>query len=183
MNSNTDQKAIPTGVRFTLSNQLHATRIPAEGVKPVLLNDLYQYVTGHSSAKATQIEEALKTDLALRANYRELVRSRARLTGGKLQAARSPAEMVQEFHRKGDGFEVHIAPPGADEGQCYVTLTVHDHSRIRLDESVMLHVDLDGELCGRRFPALINRSTQLILDLNDRLLDLLKDDEAELYVV
>lgn len=181
MSDNTGNKGLPVGVKYSLVSQVRATQTPTASEKPILFNDLYQYVSGHSAMNAQRIEAALKTNPQMKAKYQSLMKSHMRLYGPKLQAA--SANNLKEFRRHGESFVVHVAPSGVDEQQCYVTLTFDVQQFIQDGDAVMLHVEAGSESRGRLFPPVAAMNTRLIFDVKDDLLTLLQDDDAELYLV
>jgi len=173
-------RPVSAEVKFALLNGLRGVSEHSDVQRPVLFGDLLQYLHGNPSIDRDKIQHALRQDIGLANQYRDLLSQRRRLFAPKLVAAAS-SQATNE--RSGSGFRVLVRPSKADEQQCYVILEVAALAAVEDGAALTLHVLHNQDTAAVTFPGLHDGRSQVIVDRSDALLQLLAQGDAEISIL
>ncbi|AKS41452.1 hypothetical protein [Wenzhouxiangella marina] len=146
----------------------------------VLPQSVIDFALGRAVADEGAVRRHLGEDLACRRLYREALAQR-RLAQSPIQAcAQDKGEVTR---RSGEGFELHFRRSQASPGQVYVTLQLLPGIEIEDGVGLEIHAIADHDILRVSFPPLHDQQSQRLFEDQDAVLQLLRDDRAELEVL
>lgn len=171
---------IPVSVKFGLLCGLQGLSRHEDAPRPVLFGELLHYVHGNPQVNRQAIERALQDDVSLRAQFDELLAQHRRFFAPRLVAANS-GEKTSE--RIGEGFRLKIRPSRAGGEQSYIILELDSPSVVSDGDALSLHVRQGSRWASVAFPDLHDQKSQVIVQADDLLLQLLTHSDAEVSII
>ena len=163
----------------------HAVRSGLKGLqdnahlqRPIIFTDIHNYILGISNAATPRVVAALRSDLGVRRQYNELLKTHTQLHIPRAAAAAS-ANIVTE--RETDTLAIKVVA-ARGRSQHYLILQVNHPDTVKDDTELVLHVVVGENSARCNFPPLQGGRTQLILDDDDPLMELVTHLNAEIFV-
>lgn len=172
-------ETIPLEVRSQLAHGLTGLLTEPVFDKPVLTNDLVQYVQG-KSRYAERVEQAIGNNLPLRRQYQGLLEACSTMRAGRLRAAASTDTISS---REGEHFRIHWVQPQDLKDQVYIVLELEPSAGRTDGDALVLHVYTGTKTTSRNFPGLFDGRSQIIVESTDKLLELLNNEDSEIRIV
>ena len=151
-----------------------------KSIVPVMFGELVHYVHGTALVDEARVKAAINSDLVLRRQFNNLLKSSRVATAPSQAQAASGESLVQ---RKTRAFTLVFKSSRANKDQIYVLLTVHAESGMADGHRPVIIASLFSELGRLQFPPLKDQSAQLLLEIDDERLVIVQNADAELSLI
>ncbi|WP_299071474.1 hypothetical protein [uncultured Paraglaciecola sp.] len=150
------------------------------GTPAVLYNDLIQLALGNNIQHSEQIMRALNSQLPLRRQYQQIVKSLS-FSESPAQAAASTTNALST--RQTDLFTIKFKRDKQQASQIFVILHIPHPTTNQIQQGVVLNVISDQKTQQINFPALIEGTSQYLFDEQDPRLQLLLDIQSHISIM
>lgn len=169
---------------YAVQRGLEGFRQGSGQAAPILYNDLFKYVRGVTNLDAARIEQAVGSDLRLRRTYLDLVKDRQRFFMPKAAAASSDT-LLRE--RDSEHFTIKVVSSNRQRSkgqasQYYIILQLKSQQLAEEGAELVLHVTNGESIARCNFPPLQDGRTQVVVEEDDGLFNLITDMDAEITI-
>lgn len=180
--SNKDQSPEGFEEAYVLAKGIQGFQQTSSAPKPILFNDIYQYVMGHISGdqQAQRVEKAIGSNITLRRHYNQLLNASSKLTMSEAVEASSDDEINE---RSCEGFTLKIRHSNTDEQQAYVIIELDKHTPFENSESLTIHVCSADEVASEKFPAPHDLKAHIMLSKESQFVRLIRTGNTKISLL
>lgn len=161
---------------------LHAieTQQALEMERPVLINDILAYVKGRTTSETNRIQAAISSHLAVRRQYRQLLKSKQIAHIARPRAAHS-GDILEKRIGEHD-VRLMLKQSKGHEEQYYLILELPEAIASHQDKPLILHANTETQTQRVVFPPVQDGRSQIILSADELLFSLLQDHDVEIDI-
>lgn len=156
------------------------TQQALQAEKPVLINDILAFVKGRVTSETTRVEDALGTNLTLRRQYRQLLKSKQLAHIARPRAAHSGDILEKRIGEH--GVRLMLKQSKGHEEQYYLILELPESIASAQDKPLVLHANTETQTQRVVFPPVQDGRSQIILSADELLFSLLQDHDVEIDI-